>query len=153
MGDFNLNLLNHQNHHATGECLGGLHSCMFTPLISLPSRITSHTATVIDNIFTNYFDHQHRTAGLLLADISDHLPIFSICSDNTPTHRARETIFVRNKNVENTKKFFEQLESTDWLQLPGYNDPKMCYDSFLNKCFSDLRHMFSTQRIKGKESI
>ena len=31
MGDFNLNLLNHQNHHATGEFLDGLHSCMFTP--------------------------------------------------------------------------------------------------------------------------
>ena len=138
MGDFNLNLLNHQNHHATGEFLDGLHSCMFTPLISLPSRITSHTATVI---FTNYFDHQYRTAGLLLADISDHLPIFSICSDNTPTHRARET-----------KNFFEQLESTDGLQLPGYNDPKMCYDSFLNK-FSQIYDTFSTQKIKGKESI
>ena len=150
MGDFNLNLLNHQNHDATGEFLDGLHSCMFTPLISLPSRITSHTATLIYNIFTNYFDHQYRTAGLLLADISDHLPIFSICSDNTPTHRARETIFVRNKNVENTKNFFEQLESNDWLQLPGHNDPKMCYDSFLNKCFQIYNTCFPLKKLKGK---
>ena len=149
MGDFNLNLLNHQSHHATGEFLDGLHSCMFTPLILLPSRITSHTTTVIDNIFTNYFDHQYRTAGLLLADISDHLPIFSICSDNTPTHRARETIFVRNKNVENTKNFSEQLESTDWLQLPNIMIQKCATIAFLTN-FLRFTTRFPLKKLKGK---
>ena len=88
MGDFNLNLLNHQNHDATGKFIDEFHSCMFSLLISLPSRITSHSATLIDNIFTNYFEHHYRTAGLLLADISDHLPIFSFCSDDTSTQKA-----------------------------------------------------------------
>ena len=69
---------------------------------------------------------------------------------NTSTHRARETIFVRNKNVENTKNFFEQLESTDWLQLPGYNDPKMCYDSFLNKFSQIYDTCFPLKKLKGK---
>lgn len=64
MSDFNLNLFNHQNHDATGQFLDGLHSCMFSPLITLPSRITSDSATLIDNIFTNYFEHHYRTVGL-----------------------------------------------------------------------------------------
>ena len=110
MGDFNLNLLNHQIHDATGQFLDGLHSCMFSPLITLPSRITSHSATLIDNIFTNYLEHHYRTAGLLLADISDHLPIFSICSDDISSLRSKENIFVRNKNEANTLNFLQQLK-------------------------------------------
>ena len=36
--------------------------------------MTSKTATLIDNIFTNSYSKQ--TAGLILTDISNHLPIF-----------------------------------------------------------------------------
>ena len=53
MGDFNLNLINFQHHQTTGEFLDGLYSNMFFPLITRPSRITCHTATLIDNIFLN----------------------------------------------------------------------------------------------------
>ena len=52
MGDFNLNLMNYQSSTKTGEFLDSIYSNMFHPLISHPSRITSHTATLIDNIFT-----------------------------------------------------------------------------------------------------
>ncbi|CAH3133322.1 unnamed protein product, partial [Porites lobata] len=48
MGDFNINLINYQNHHLTGQFLDGMYSNMFFPLITRPSRITSHTATLID---------------------------------------------------------------------------------------------------------
>ena len=80
MGDFNLNLVNFQNHQNTGEFLDGLHSNMLFPMITRPTRITSHTATLLDNIFANKcFDHSR--GGLLITDISDHLPVFSIHSN------------------------------------------------------------------------
>ena len=53
MGDFNLNLMNHQSHSATGEFLDALYSNMFFPLIMRPTTITPHSATLIDNIFVN----------------------------------------------------------------------------------------------------
>ena len=75
MGDFNLNLLNHHTHQLTAEFLDIMFGHMFFPLmITLPTRITAHTATVIDNIFTNNSDN-HSLNGLLLLDISDHLHI------------------------------------------------------------------------------
>ena len=78
MGDFNMNLINFQHHHTTGEFLDGLHSNMFFPMITRPSQITSHTATFLDNIFMNtFFDHSR--SGLFITDISDHLPVF-FCS-------------------------------------------------------------------------
>ena len=55
MGDFNMKLINFQHHHTTGEFLDGLHSNLFFPTITRPSRITSHTATLLDNIFMNTF--------------------------------------------------------------------------------------------------
>ena len=122
-------------------------------MISLPSRITSHSATLIDNIFTNYFEHHYRTAGLLLGDISDHLPIFSFCSDDTSTPRPRETIFVRNKNEANTLNFLQQLESTDWSHIPGYNDPKICYDRFLSKFSQIYNTCFPLKKLKRKEQL
>ena len=69
MGDFNLNLMNHQSHQLTAEFLDVMFGYMFFPLITLPTRITSHTATIIDNIFTNHSD-DYSISGLLLSDIS-----------------------------------------------------------------------------------
>ena len=55
---------------------GGLTSRGFYPLVSLPTRITDTTATLIDNIFTNNVDCQ-IASGLVMADISDHLPVYA----------------------------------------------------------------------------
>jgi hypothetical protein len=53
----------------------------FSPLITLPTRLTSHSATLIDNIFTNNLE-KYAFSGLILSDISDHLPVFAIAYDN-----------------------------------------------------------------------
>ena len=133
MGDFNSNLLNNQNHNATGEFLDGLYSHLFFPLITLPSRITSHTATLIDNIFSNHVEHSYLRSGLLLTDISDHLPIFSISLDHVRTHQHQESLSVRDKSEQNISNFLEELDCIDWSNIDGYNDPKICYSKFLER--------------------
>ena len=77
MGDFNINILNADSHTPTNEFIDLMYSNGLYPLISKPTRITSHTDTLIDNIFTNDLDHS-KFSGLLWSDISDHLPIFQI---------------------------------------------------------------------------
>ena len=52
-GDFNINLLNYDNHKGTRDCIDVLFSLGLFPLICKPSRITEYSATLIDNIFTN----------------------------------------------------------------------------------------------------
>ena len=69
MGDFNLDLLQ--------EFMDSLFSHMFFPLITRPTCITSHSATLIDNIFTNSLSFNFRS-GIILNDISDHLPVFAL---------------------------------------------------------------------------
>ena len=49
----------------------------FTPQITLPTRITEKTATLIDNIFVNG-QTQKYNSGNITTSISDHLPQFII---------------------------------------------------------------------------
>jgi hypothetical protein len=77
MGDFNLNLLSFQQHSLTGEFLEQMYSNTIFPLILPPSIITSHSATLIDNIFTNQL-HSNMKSGLLFTDISDQFFVFAV---------------------------------------------------------------------------
>ena len=75
-GDFNINLLNTESHLGTEQFLQILNNYGAYPLITKPTRITLGSSTLIDNIFTNLI----RTSknGILINDISDHLPTFSV---------------------------------------------------------------------------
>ena len=77
LGDFNVNLLNYNKHNQTNEFLDFLASILFIPLILQPTRITSHSNTLIDNIFSNVIEPD-IISGNLTANISDHLPQLSI---------------------------------------------------------------------------
>ena len=65
MGEYNVDLLKHDiNKNFTNQ----IYSWSFYPLITKPKRITRTTATLIDNIFLNEFDHNVRT-GLLITTL------------------------------------------------------------------------------------
>ena len=51
--DLNVNLLNYNEHNQSDEFLDSLVSNSFIPLILQPTRTTSHSNTIIDNIFSN----------------------------------------------------------------------------------------------------
>ena len=70
-GDFNIYLLQHETHDCVRQFLD------LDPLITKPTRISQNTAILIGNIFTTDIE-QHYTCGLLINDISDHLPIFAV---------------------------------------------------------------------------
>ena len=76
LGDFNINLLNYNDHQPTNDFLDSLASNSFIPHILHPTRITSHSKTLINKIFSNYITHE-IISGNITANISDHLPPFS----------------------------------------------------------------------------
>ena len=53
LGDFNINLMNCNVHNPTNEFRDSLASNSFLPYILPPTRITSHSKTLINNIFTS----------------------------------------------------------------------------------------------------
>ena len=142
MGDYNLNIMNHTN-ELTGEFSDVMYSKMFFPLITRPTRITSHTATLTDNIFSNNMDNFAK-CGLLVNDISDHLPIFAMLfNTSVDTLDNRRPLMYREKSFSNIDKSKNELTSVNWTELPNYNDP---YNTYGGLCTSLLQFITTVFR-------
>ena len=74
MGDFNINPLRSDSHALTGEFINLL-SYFFQPYILQSTQITSHSTTLIDNIFFNSLEFVTYN-GNVLYSLTDHLPNF-----------------------------------------------------------------------------
>ena len=113
MGDYNIDLLNSEKHDLTNEFVDVLYCNEFLPLISRPTRITSTSATLIDNIFTNNHDDLNCSLnGILVADISDHFPIAHInCSFSV--EETVSCLVTRVYNERNKQKFLQTISAVD----------------------------------------
>ena len=81
-GDFNVDLLQYDKRVETNDFIDQLYSYAtygLQPLITRPTRITRDTKTLIDNIFTTDLN-SHKQSGIIINDISDHLPIYCMLS-------------------------------------------------------------------------
>ena len=77
MGDFNVNLLNYNLHNPTNDFLDSILSNYLLRYILHPTRVTDHSATVIDNIFSNNTVFE-SVNGNIMTHISDHFPQYII---------------------------------------------------------------------------
>ena len=79
LGDLNINLLNSNVHLSTNDFIGSLASNSIIPYILQPSRLTSHSKTTIDNIFSNILASViisgNLTATILIIYLSFYLPL------------------------------------------------------------------------------
>ena len=83
MGDFKIDLFKSEYCDYTNHFIKQLFTSSFFPLITKPTRITHHTATLIDNIFTNNLEELDESVnGIIFSDISDHLPIVHMFNTN-----------------------------------------------------------------------
>ena len=78
MADFNINLLNF--YKPSDDFINTLASFFYQSHILQPSRITDHTATLIDNIFLNSVEHFTISRNIVY-DLTDHLANFIFLSN------------------------------------------------------------------------
>ena len=69
--DFNLNLIKYTQNRGVNQFLEIISSNNFIPHITLPTRVTEKSATLINNIFTNNYKH-NCVSGNKTTYISDH---------------------------------------------------------------------------------
>ena len=81
MGDFNLDLLKFESHNETDSFLNSMLANFFQPHILQPTRITDHSATLIDNIFLNSLNEYFTISGNIIYDLTDHLANFLIINN------------------------------------------------------------------------
>ena len=150
MGDFNLDLLNTDLHSATNEFINALFSHFLYPLISRPTRLTSYSATLIDNIFTNNISASGDN-GLIINDLSDHLPIFTLCytDAHSSTIKAKESVAIRNFSSQNINAFNKLFCEFIWNSLI-YADANAAYNGFQQKYTKFYNRSFPITFCRGK---
>lgn len=115
-GDFNIDLLTIENNQNSATFLDGIRTLSFLPVIGKPTRIGGASATLIDNIFVR--DFVDFISGIIICDLSDHLPIFIICRNANVTHK------YDNRNIEyrdscpiNMSLFYDSLYNFDFSDV------------------------------------
>jgi hypothetical protein len=140
-GDFNLDLLNYLNHNPTLQFLNSMSASYLKPLISKPTRITDNSATLIDNIFLS--NANDCSAGILLSDISDHYPIFSVIKKYFAPSPLKQTVVkYRLINDVTLNNLYSKLQSFNFDEIVSCNDcdraisllTEVIYDMFNDCC-------------------
>lgn len=140
--DSNINLLNFESHENTNRYLNLLSEHGFVPVISRPTRITYHSATLIDHIFVNNC-MAVTNSGIITADLSDHLaPFVNILIKKEKRQILEDSGTWRQINDENLELFKSEILSTDWSSITNIesaNDKYTAFESIYReiyeKCF------------------
>ena len=86
----------------------------YLPLITKATRITYHTSTLIDHIYTNTPEKIIKS-GICLADISDHLPIFCTLANTMPS--SNDPKYFRDFSNFSKEHFLEEISHIDFMGL------------------------------------
>lgn len=156
IGDTNIDILKFDKNNIHSEYVSTLFENGFHPLVTFPTRITSHSATLIDHMFIKtHKDNLHTTSGIIYCDISDHLACFLSTRpkvNNTTNKRPKVRLFGQKQ----CDKFVEQMNLYAWENLYSANND--WYHEFIqivSKMFNSSFPMvtISRKRIKDKPWI
>ena len=114
-GDFNVNTLTQPSCNlATQEFKNIFSSNFYSPLIQKPTRITEHSATLIDNIYCNVPElSSNSAAGILKVSISDHFAIFCVLKYATIQDKTK-IVRKRHFGERNIATFTTRLNNENW---------------------------------------
>ena len=148
-GDFNIDLLkiNSKNHYNT--FYNSLTAAGYLPRISLPTRVTNHSATLIDNMFSTELDNNN--SAVIVNNISDHQMICTYCTNtaNKCSMSRKKFIEIEKTDQQALEKFLNKLRNiniTDHLNLNDNADPNLNFTIFMEH-FMNLKQesMFSKE--------
>lgn len=164
-GDFNIDLLNPHKLKTIDDFINTMYSLSLFPKITRPTRITSNYATLIDNIYSN--DIENKTlSGILVNDISDHLPVFSIYDFKYRVRKTTKQFEYRQfRTKELLNKFKDNLLAHNWETVYQEKDVNNAYEKFssvfkhlyerncpLIKCIQKRKHKNCPWLTKGLQN-
>jgi hypothetical protein len=124
-GDFNINLLHDDNEIAT-EFLNSINLLALHPVISIPTRVTNTSTSLIDNFSCDLSKLPAKT-NVITTDVSDHYIIALHVQNVTKTN----TVSRRNFSIENKAIFSTKLMVGNWTHLYSITDVDMAYSYFI----------------------
>ena len=114
-GDSNIDLLNFDTCALTSLIFNMLSSYLILPQILQPTRITDHTATLIDNIFISCSEHA-VISGNIVHDITDHFPNFLILNKLSFSFSKQE-MHKRDYSRLDESDLLRDVQSVNWHHI------------------------------------
>lgn len=140
-GDYNIDLLHCEEQAESKYFIDQMFSSGLYPLITRPTRVTSTTASIIDNIFCSELC-RNKMCGIVLSDATDHMPIFVLCDNSTyavinddPTYKYNRTL-----DEDSLNKFKHDLNYANWDTVMNESNPDLAFSRFmqiLNNTYND----------------
>ena len=126
LGDFNLDLLKYETDNHVRSYVDLSMEFSYRPLINKPTRITSHSATLLDHIWSNNLS-ETLNSGILMNDCSDHFaPFCSVQEISNSSSNNENSIKYRDWKPIDSDEFFQyisnELEHFNSLQLDSTSD-------------------------------
>ena len=150
-GDFNVDLIKYGDNKIIDGFYDELSSFGFRPLILQPSRVTSKSFSLIDNIFTNDIS-SFSTGGNLTTSISDHFSQFAQLDIFNKIHTKEEVKFARNWRIFNKQEFKDEISSCSWDDvISPHIDTNTSVSSFYYKIEKLLDEMAPYKRLTKKQ--
>ena len=150
MGDYNINLFNYDSHTETNDFLNLMISHYLLPHILHPTRVTDHSATIIDNIFSNNCE-MDTVSGNLLSQISDHFPQFLIINNITVNYRT-SSLFQHDYSKFNESSFINDFNELTWNEMDDENiDINHKFNSFYEKVNATVVQHVPLKKVNHKQ--
>ena len=150
MGDFNINYADKKSTNFDKLCV--LESKYnLRQLIKKPTRVTAHTRSTIDLIFTNIIHVSE--SGAINHPIADHLPVYFI-KKRPRECAANHSIRRRNFRKYDKEKFTKALsDHWKWNDFWGVTEnPEKLWDIMLGIIISVADEMYPIERLKVRDT-
>ena len=133
VSDSNVDLLKYDHFEASTRLVDCFTEYGFAPVISKATRITNHTATLIDHIFSNSC-HAITKSGVITETLSDHMAVYvTILLDPNKVNykiQEQENYVINDTNLASFKR---EISKTDWSFLNHTQSADEKFDSFEKK--------------------
>ena len=146
--DHNMDLLKSEQNSATQDFMNSLIDHDLFPSITKPTRITKSSATLIDNILISRALYPKCLSGILINDMSDHLPCISVIKNAKSLKDETIVIMSRDMKGDNLKELRKSLKIKDWSNiLPSMTDVDNQFETFHELLMFELDKYCPEKRI------
>ena len=106
--DHSLDLLKHKLHKTTQSFLEFIIDNNYLPCISRPTRVTTSSATLLDNILVSQNLFVKQVSSVIVDDLSDHFPCLTVVKGCMPIYNEVNDVLKR-KLTEKKKKLLMKI--------------------------------------------
>ena len=160
LGDFNIDLIKYDSDINSQKLIDLTSDYSFVQFISRPTRVTDHSATLIDHVYSNNIN-KIKSSAVLTHDLSDHLATLCTISldsnyDNIQWRgcegEKNEKCEYRMFNEANDQKFKHLIADETW-DIPDGLDAQEQYNVFIDIYTKhyDTAYPLNTKRIRRKK--